>query len=96
MNINKRPLTESDFKSGHNPCFTTDLNSAALKVYADDGAAIICSLTRNYCLPRRFSNPALEQEPDAPPEKMLIHFAQAEVSGAGQWPRLRGEWTPAI
>ena len=26
-----------------------------------------------------FSNPALEQEPDAPPEKMLIHFAQAEV-----------------
>jgi hypothetical protein len=27
----------------------------------------------------RFSNPALEQEPDAPPEKMLIRFAQAEV-----------------
>jgi hypothetical protein len=78
MNINKRPLTESDFRSGHNPCFTSDINSAALKVYADDG--------HNYLLPyaqllsaESFSNPALEQEPDAPPEKMLIHFAQAEV-----------------
>ena len=27
----------------------------------------------------RISNPALEQEPDAPPEKMRIHFARAEV-----------------
>jgi hypothetical protein len=47
-------------------------------VFADDG--------RSYLLPyaqflsaERFSNPALEQEPDAPPEKMLIRFAQAEV-----------------
>ena len=78
MNINKRPLTESDFRSGHNPCFTSDINSAALKVYADDG--------HNYLLPyaqllsaESFSNPALEQEPDAPPEKLVIHFAQAEV-----------------
>ena len=78
MNINKRPLTESDFRSGHNPCFTSDINSAALKVYADDG--------HNYLLPyaqllsaESFSNPALEQEPDAPPQKMLIRFALAEV-----------------
>ena len=78
MNINKRPLTESDFRSGHNPCYTSNPKSAALKVYADDG--------RNYLLPyaqllsaESFSNPALEQEPDAPPEKMLIRFAQAEV-----------------
>jgi hypothetical protein len=78
MNINKRPLTESDFRSGHNPCFTSNINSAALKVYADDG--------HNYLLPyaqflsaESFSNPALEPEPDAPPEIMLIHFAQAEV-----------------
>jgi hypothetical protein len=27
----------------------------------------------------RFSNPALEHETDAPPEKMLIRFAQAVV-----------------
>ncbi len=78
MNNNVKPLTESDFKTGHNPCFTSDVKSAALNVYADD--------RHNYLLPyaqllsaERFSNPALEDEPDAPPEKMLIRFAQAEV-----------------
>jgi hypothetical protein len=78
MNTNEKPLTESDFRTGHNPCFTSDIKSAALNVYADD--------MHNYLLPyaqllsaERFSNPALEQEPDAPPEKMLIRFAQAVV-----------------
>jgi hypothetical protein len=78
MNNNKRPLTESDFETGHNPCFTSDAQIAALNVYAED--------RHNYLLPyaqllsaERFSNPALEDEPDAPPEKMLIRFAQAEV-----------------
>ena len=78
MNTNEKPLTESAFRTGHNPCFTSDIKSAALNVYADD--------MHNYLLPYaqllsadRFSNPALEHEPDAPPEKMLIRFAQAEV-----------------
>ena len=78
MNTNEKPLTESDFRTGHNPCFTSDIKSAALNVYADD--------MHNYLLPyaqllsaERFSNPALEHEPDAPPEKMLIRFAQAVV-----------------
>ena len=78
MNTKEKPLTESDFRTGHNPCFTSDIKSAALNVYADD--------MHNYLLPyaqllsaERFSNPALEQEPDAPPEKMLIRFAQAVV-----------------
>ena len=78
MNSNVRPLTESDFETGHNPCFSSDVKCAALNVYADD--------RHNYLLPyaqllsaERFSNPALEQEPEAPPEKMLIRFAQAEV-----------------
>ena len=82
MNTNEKPLTESDFRTGHNPCFTSDIKSAALNVYADD--------MHNYLLPyaqllsaERFSNPALEQEPDAPPEKMLIRFAQAEVMVLG-------------
>ena len=75
MNITKDRSQNQIFRSGHNPCFTSDINSAALKVYADDG--------HNYLLPyaqllsaESFSNPALEQEPDAPPEKMLIHFAR--------------------
>jgi hypothetical protein len=78
MNTHEKPLTESDFRTGHNPCFTIDIKSAALNVYTDD--------MHNYLLPyaqllsaERFSNPALEQEPDAPPEKMLIRFAQAVV-----------------
>jgi hypothetical protein len=78
MNTNEKPLTESDCRTGHNPCFTSDIKSAALNVYADD--------MHNYLLPyaqllsaERFSNPALEHEPDAPPEKMLIRFAQAVV-----------------
>ena len=82
MHNNVRPLTESDFRTGHNPCFTSDIKSAALNVYADD--------MHNYLLPyaqllsaERFSNPALEQEPDAPPEKMLIRFAQAVVAVLG-------------
>ena len=82
MNINERPLTESDFRTGHNPCFTSDSKSAALNVRADDG--------HNYLFPyaqllsaERFSNPALEEEPDAPPEKLLIRFGQAEVVVVG-------------
>jgi hypothetical protein len=61
-----------------NPCLGSDPNIAALEITADDGI--------NYLLPyaqflyaERISNPALEKEPDAPPEKMLIHFARADV-----------------
>ena len=78
MNINESPLTESDFRSGHNPCFASDTNIAALKVFADDGHSYLLPYAQLLSA-ERFSNPALEQEPDAPPEKMLIHFAQAEV-----------------
>jgi hypothetical protein len=77
MNTNEAPPIESP-SSRNNPCFGNDPSTAALNVFADDG--------RSYLLPyaqflsaERFSNPALEQEPDAPPEKMLIRFAQAEV-----------------
>ena len=55
---------------------------AALNVSADDG--------RSYLLPyaqflhaERAANPALDTEPDAPPEKLLIHFATADVTLLG-------------
>jgi len=55
---------------------------AALNVAADDG--------RSYLLPyaqflhaERAANPALESEPDAPPEKLSLHFATAEVALLG-------------
>ena len=39
--------------------------------------------THNIRRAERFSNRALDQEPDAPPEKMLIRFAQAEIAVLG-------------
>ena len=78
MNTNERTLTESDFITGHNPCFTCDSKSAALNVCADDRHTHLLPYAQLLSA-ERFSNPALEQEPDAPPEKMLIRFAQAEV-----------------
>lgn len=61
-----------------NPCFSTDSTVAALNVYADD--------ERSYLLPYALllyvelaANPAREKDPEAPPEKLMIHFAQADV-----------------
>jgi len=78
MNINKKPLTESDFRTGHNPCYTSAPNIAALNVFADNGDSHLLPYAQ-FLSTERTSNPVLEQEPEAPPEKMLIRFAQAEV-----------------
>jgi hypothetical protein len=40
----------------------------------------------------RFPNPKLETEPDAPPEKFLIRFAQAEVVVLGSGLKLLEQW----
>jgi hypothetical protein len=61
-----------------NPCLGHDANAAAVAVLTDDGI--------NYLLPyaqflyaKRTANPAVESEPEAPPEKISIHFECAEV-----------------
>lgn len=61
-----------------NPCFSTDATIAALDVIADDGVSYLLPYAQ-FLYAERISNPALEQEPDAPPEKMRIRFAGAEV-----------------
>ena len=78
MNTNTNPAAASPSDSRDNPCFATDASIATLNVMADD--------THSYELPyaqflyaEKISNPALEQAPDAPPEKMVIRFVQAEV-----------------
>jgi hypothetical protein len=78
MNTNEKPITESAFKPGENPCFRSSPKIAALNVLADDEHSYMLPYAQ-FLSADRFSNPALEQEPDAPPEKMLIRFAQAEV-----------------
>jgi hypothetical protein len=76
MNTNVNPRAVSP--SSRILCFGSDPKTAALNVFTDD--------EHNYLLPyaqflyaERISNPALEREPDAPPEKLLIRFALAEV-----------------
>jgi len=61
-----------------NPCFTTDPTIGALDVFADDGVSYLLPYAQ-FLYAERKPNPALEKQPDAPPEKMLIHFARADV-----------------
>ena len=45
---------------------------------ADGGVSYLLPYAQ-FLFAERESNPALEKEPDAPPEKLLIRFAQADV-----------------
>jgi hypothetical protein len=53
-----------------------------LNVCADDGISFLLPYAQ-FLYAARISNPALEKEPDAPPEKIRIHFASAEVTVLG-------------
>jgi hypothetical protein len=91
MNTNEAPPTESAIRPDHNPCFGSDTQIAALNVFAEDGNSYLLPYAQ-FLSAERFSNPALEQEPDAPPEKMLIRFASANVVLLGSGlKRLEGE-----
>ena len=76
------PLNPSDSPSvsspRENPCFTTDPTIAALDAFADNGISYLLPYAQ-FLYAEWTPNPALEKEPDAPPEKMLIHFARADV-----------------
>jgi hypothetical protein len=78
MNANANPVAAYPSNLRDNPCFGIDPTIATLNVCADD--------ERSYQLPyaqflyaELTSNPALEREPNAPPEKLLIRFVAAEV-----------------
>ena len=61
-----------------NPCLGSDPTITALDVFADNGISYLLPYAQ-FLYAERISNPALEKEPDAPPEKMRIFFATAEV-----------------
>ncbi|HZQ45832.1 MAG TPA: hypothetical protein VFC07_02375 [Verrucomicrobiae bacterium] len=67
---------------GENPCFSGGPNLAALNVLADGGVSYLLPYAQ-FLFAVRGSNPALEKEPDAPPEKLLIRFARADVAVLG-------------
>ncbi|MGA2871472.1 MAG: hypothetical protein ABSF34_20210 [Verrucomicrobiota bacterium] len=82
MNINPNLDEASVSSTRDNPCYGIDPNVASLNVYADD--------EHSYLLPyaqllyaETIPNPALEKNSDAPPEKLVICFAAAEVTLLG-------------
>ncbi|MCI0747542.1 MAG: hypothetical protein L0Y58_19225 [Verrucomicrobia subdivision 3 bacterium] len=82
MNINTDPAAASASSSRDNPCYGNDPTVATLNVLADD--------ERSYQLPyaqflyaETTPNPALEKDSDAPPEKLVIAFAVANVTVLG-------------
>ena len=81
-NNNDHPATVSASSPLDNPCLGNDLNIAALEIIADDGISYLLPYA-HFLSAERVPNPALEKMPDAPPEKMRIRFATAEVAVLG-------------
>jgi hypothetical protein len=75
---NENQPTASVSSPRDNPCLERDSTIAVLKVIADNGISYLLPYAQ-FMYAEKISNPALEKEPDAPPEKMLIHFACADV-----------------
>ena len=75
---NENQPTASASSPRDNPCLDRDSTIAALEAIADDGISYLLPYAQ-FLYAEKISNPALEKEPDAPPEKMLIHFACADV-----------------
>jgi hypothetical protein len=82
MNTNANPAEASASSSRDNPCFSSDPTVATLNVFADDEHSYHLPYAQ-FLYAEMIPNPALEKKPDAPPEKMLICFAVAEVAVLG-------------
>jgi hypothetical protein len=78
INTNENPPATSASSPRDNPCFRSDAQTAALDVFADDGISYLLPYAQ-FLYAERVPNQRLEKEPDAPPEKMLIRFALADV-----------------
>jgi hypothetical protein len=77
LNTSENPTTAAS-SPRDNPCLGSDSTIAALAAFADDGISYLLPYAQ-FLYAERISNPSMEKEPNAPPEKMLIHFARAEV-----------------
>lgn len=82
MNSNTNPTAASASSSRDNPCFGSDPNVATLNVLADDGISYLLPYAQ-FLYAEMIPNAALEAKPDAPPEKLLLHFAVADVAVLG-------------
>ena len=77
-NTSEQPPAISASSPRKNPSIGTDPNIAALEVIADDGISYLLPYAQ-FLYAERTVNPALEKAPEAPPEKISIHFACADV-----------------
>jgi len=78
LNTNDNPPAMSMSNSRKNACIGHDSNAAAIAVLTDDGISYLLPYAQ-FLYAERTANPALEKSPEAPPEKMSIHFGSAEV-----------------
>ena len=77
-NTSDNPPAISASSPRKNPCIGSDPNIAALEVIADDGISYLLPYAQ-FLYAERMANPALENDPEAPPDKMSIHFVGAGV-----------------
>jgi hypothetical protein len=75
---NENQPTASASSPRDNPCLDRDSSITVLKVIADNGISYLLPYAQ-FLYAEKIPNPALEKEPDAPPEKMQIRFACADV-----------------
>jgi hypothetical protein len=78
LNSSEQLPAMSMSNSRKNACIGHDSNAAAVAVFTDDGISYLLPYAQ-FLYAERTANPALEKAPEAPPEKMSIHFGSAEV-----------------
>jgi hypothetical protein len=76
--LNNENPPASASSSRDNPCLDRDSTIVVFKVIADNSVRYLLPYAQ-FMYAEKIPNPALEREPDAPPEKMLIRFACADV-----------------
>lgn len=78
MNTNPNPVATSASSARDNPCFGNDPSVATLNVFTDDEHSYQLPYAQ-FLYAEMTPNLALERDVDAPPEKLLIAFAVAEI-----------------
>ena len=90
-NSSDNPPAISASRPRDNPCLGHDAKAAAVAVLTDDGISYLLPYAHLLYAERK-ANPALETEPEAPPEKMSIHFGCAEVIVLGSGLKRLESW----
>lgn len=78
MNTNPNPVAASASSARDNPCFGNDPSVATLNVLTDDEHSFQLPYAQ-FLNAELTPNPALVRDVHAPPEKLLVAFAVAEI-----------------